>query len=262
MDRRKFLGLFGCGGCAVAMGQTGCTIAEVFDQGSGSLTFNVAEQQFATLATVGGVTKADVAGRPLLLIRVNEASVVALNRLCTHVQCDMDPNKDGRWDGEKLICVCHDSHFDATGKVLRGPATRDLTTYPTTFDPISGVGEVVVGGSASEPEFEDPTPEEFRELSNPYAVDDAEALSGGEQLWTQCSGCHGVNGEGSDGFPEPKPTVFSGDNGAYSDGYLFWRLRTGSSSGPMGSIMPAYDASTLPDDDVWKVITYLRSLGR
>lgn len=261
VDRRGFLRLLGCGGCAVALGSLpGCTIAEVFDLGGGELAFDVAEQRFAALGAVNGVATADIAGRPVLLIRTAEDTIVALNRLCTHTQCDMSPSISGRWDGEKLICTCHDSHFAADGKLLKGPATRDLTAYPVQFDAATGQGVVTVGDAPDI--IEDPVPEEFRDLTNPFDPEDQEALAAGETLWQQCAGCHGANGEGVPGFAEPVPTMFSGGTDGYKDGYLFWRVRTGPEGGPAGSIMPAYDASQLTDEQVWQVITWLRSLGQ
>ncbi|MCA9543105.1 MAG: Rieske 2Fe-2S domain-containing protein [Myxococcales bacterium] len=256
--------VIGCGGCAVALATTtGCTIAEVFGvEGGGQLAFDLAEPRFAALANVGGTVAVDVAGRPILLIRAGAQRLVALNRLCTHVQCDMNPDGgQGAWDGEKLTCTCHDSQFDADGKVLKGPATRDLTVYDVQFDAGTGQGTVTVGG-APEPEPEDPTPEPFRSMESPFARDDAAALAAGEQVWnTTCAGCHGPAGEGTD-FLTPPATVFASGSDNYSDGYLFWRLRTGGATGPQGSIMPAYSEAQLSDEQVWQVITYLRSLGQ
>ncbi len=265
IHRREFLTVLGCGSCAaLTLTSTGCTIAEIFETGGGDLAYNVSEPQFSPLASVDGVVPVEVAGRPILLIRTDEQTIVALNRICTHVQCDMDPQISGAWDGEKLICLCHDSHFDAQGRVLQGPATRDLQVYPTTFDAATGVGTVTVGLGESDdaPPPEDPVPEEFRDLTSPYAAYDTEALAAGEALWVQCGSCHGPMGEGNQNFPDPKPTAFNGNNSGYSDGYLFWRLRTGGMTGPEGSIMPAYSPEQMSDDQIWQVLTYLRSLGQ
>ncbi len=264
LDRRTFLRALGCGGCAVAgaLSIGGCTVAEVFGvTAGGELAFDLAEPRFAALGNVGGTVAVEVAGRPILLIRAGAERLVALNRMCTHVQCDMNPDGgSGRWDGQKLICTCHDSHFDADGKVLQGPATRDLTTYTVRFDTASGQGTLIVG-DAPEPVIEDPTPPEFRDLTNPFAADDADALAAGEQLWAQCSGCHGVAGEGTS-FLDPVPTPFNTDSSGYSDGYLFWRVRTGGEGGPPNTAMPAYSVDQLDDEQLWQVITYLRSLGQ
>ena len=260
LSRRMFLGALGCGGCALLLKASGCTIAEVYNTGGGSLTFDLAEQQFAPLAEINGVAPVEVASRPVLLIRTDDQTIVALNRICTHTQCDMGPTASGRWDGEKLVCTCHDSHFGPDGAVLQGPATRDLATYPVTFDAAAGVGTVVVGDT--EEEDTNPVPPEFRDMSNPFEPNDSAALDAGKEIWDgNCAFCHGETGEGVDGFPDPTPTLFNGDNSAYQDDYLFWRLRTGGATGPEGSIMPAYDEATYSDEQIWQVITYLRSLG-
>ena len=44
-----------------------------------------------------------------------------------------------------------------------------------------------------------------------------------------------------------------------SDGYLFWILTEGAMSGQVSSSMPAY-GETLSEDEVWEVISFLRTL--
>jgi cytochrome b6-f complex iron-sulfur subunit len=55
----------------------------------------------------------------------NPKKLIAINPKCTHLGCDV------KWiPGEKKYdCPCHDSEFSANGKVLKGPATKDLATY-------------------------------------------------------------------------------------------------------------------------------------
>ncbi len=57
----------------------------------------------------------------------NPKKLIAVNPKCTHQGCDV------KWiPGEKKYdCPCHDSEFAADGKVLKGPATKDLATYQT-----------------------------------------------------------------------------------------------------------------------------------
>lgn len=104
----------------------------------------------------------------------------------------------------------------------------------------------------------DDIPAEFADLSNPFNGD-ADALAAGQTLYGACAGCHGSDGAGSPAFVPPA-TDFTGDQSAWTDGYLFWRIRTGAASGPAGSVMPAYEASQT-EDETWQVITYLRSFG-
>lgn len=258
IDRRTLLKLLGCGVCVTAATQLpGCTIAEVFGGGGTGFEFDLTDDRFAALTAVDGLVAVDEGGRPVLLIRTAQDTVVALNRICTHTQCDMAPDRFGRWDGERLECTCHSSFFDAEGKVLGGPATRDLTRYTVDFDAAAGTGSVQFGDA---PEPENPVPEPFRDTVNPFG-DDPAAVTAGQGIWGQCAACHGPMGEGGPAF-NPPATAFDGDTSVYADDYLFWRIRTGGMTGPSGSVMPAYNASQLSDDQVWQVISYLRSLGQ
>ena len=56
----------------------------------------------------------------------NPDKLIALNPKCTHQGCDV------KWSaGEKKYeCPCHGAKFAADGKVLNGPATQPLATYP------------------------------------------------------------------------------------------------------------------------------------
>ncbi|WP_310481551.1 Rieske 2Fe-2S domain-containing protein [Chamaesiphon sp. VAR_48_metabat_403] len=56
----------------------------------------------------------------------NPKQLIAVNPKCTHQGCDV------KWvAGEKKYgCPCHDSDFAPDGKVLKGPATAPLATYP------------------------------------------------------------------------------------------------------------------------------------
>ena len=259
LDRRTFLKVLGAGGCAMALNSVGCTIAEVFDAGELSETFNLADAAYSALSNVNGTAVLELGGRSLILIRIDTATIVALNRICTHQGADMDPAKAGSWDGERLRCKLHDSYFSSTGEAIEGPATADLASYPVTFDATTGEGTVTVGGGGEPEPDPNPIPEEYRGITNPSPADDASALEGGQTIWAQCGGCHGMNGEGN---PAIQATAFNGDNSGYQDDYLFWRLRTGGETGPAGSIMPAYSEEQLSDDELWQVITYLRSLGQ
>jgi cytochrome b6-f complex iron-sulfur subunit len=261
LDRRSLLKLLGCGGCALSLpALSGCTIAEVFGGGAATVPFDLAEARFAGLKSVGGTATVDAAGRNLILLRTDANTVVALSRICTHTACDMAPGRFGRFDGSKLICTCHDSHFAPSGEVLKGPATRDLKSFPVQFDAAGGTGTVTIG---DEPEADAAVdagpvadgggiPPQYADLTNPFAQD-AEAVEAGRVLYQSqaCAACHGPEGEGN---AFPGATAFNVDQLGSSDGYLFWRIR----EGVPGTAMAAYPA--LNDDDTWRIVTYLRSL--
>ena len=52
----------------------------------------------------------------------------AVSLICTHKQCELAPEKD------LLACPCHGAEFSIDGKVLKGPAEKDLQKFKTTTD--------------------------------------------------------------------------------------------------------------------------------
>jgi len=67
----------------------------------------------------------------------NEDGVVAITNTCSHLDCLFD------WDPatSNFVCPCHGSRFDRHGRVLNGPATRDLDRFPLQL--INPDGEIV-----------------------------------------------------------------------------------------------------------------------
>lgn len=65
-------------------------------------------------------------GRDVLLIRVSESEIAALDPACRHKKCGV--KFESGWD--KIKCKCHGSRYDLRGHVLNGPATRDLEAFP------------------------------------------------------------------------------------------------------------------------------------
>ncbi|PWJ21670.1 ubiquinol-cytochrome c reductase iron-sulfur subunit [Jannaschia seohaensis] len=52
--------------------------------------------------------------------------------VCTHLGCV--PLGDGAGDFGGWFCPCHGSHYDASGRIRRGPAPRNLPIPPVAFD--------------------------------------------------------------------------------------------------------------------------------
>ena len=276
LDRRGALKLLGSA-CAVSA-LSGCLtkLHRVPELGT-SFAFDLSDPLFAPLKTVGEAVDVDnAAGYKIILIRLNEEEIIALDRVCTHSNCDMKLGALGAWDGEKVICRCHDSHFSPRGEVLKSPATRPLPTYDVAFSsgsdqvqvlfaeaaPVAGeqagesageqAGESAgaqAGESAGESTIE--VPEQYRDLTNPFDGD-AQAVTDGQTLYDQnCGFCHGAAGVG-DTFPGA--SAFTIDQSQWSDGYLFWVLAEGIE----GTSMAAYDS--LSEEDRWRIVSYLRSL--
>lgn len=53
-------------------------------------------------------------------LRHGSKGFTAISMKCTHLGCTVDKS------GESFECPCHGSRFDENGKLMRGPATRDL----------------------------------------------------------------------------------------------------------------------------------------
>jgi len=146
VNRRRFLctiGAFGVSGAALSM-LPACEVAELREGESGEFEFDLEDPKFATLRSTGGALAVQALGHPLLLVRVSEAELVALDRLCTHMQCDMSPDVAGRWDGaaQTLACLCHDSVFAKDGRVIAGPAVQSLRSFPVVL--ANGRGRVTL----------------------------------------------------------------------------------------------------------------------
>jgi cytochrome b6-f complex iron-sulfur subunit len=58
-------------------------------------------------------------------MRTGDQEVSATSAVCTHQKCQVGYNALTR----HIECTCHGSKFSTDGKVLKGPATQDLTGY-------------------------------------------------------------------------------------------------------------------------------------
>lgn len=64
----------------------------------------------------------DVNGQEVAVYKDKDGKVTKLSAVCTHQNCIVEWNKgDKTWD-----CPCHGSKFNPQGKVLNGPAAKDL----------------------------------------------------------------------------------------------------------------------------------------
>lgn len=109
-------------------------------------------------------------------------------------------------------------------------------------------------------------PAEFLAMTNPLPAS-PEAVEAGKALFQQnakpvaCAMCHGNQGDGR-GFmgaaltPPPRNFTCGKMMKDIPDGQLFWIIKKGSP----GTGMMSFDG--LPDDQVWQVIRYIRSLAR
>lgn len=73
----------------------------------------------------------------------NDQQLTALHSSCTHLNCLFT------WDTNKqvFICPCHGSEFSRHGEVLKGPAARNLDSFPLEI--IDAKERVIVSGNQS-----------------------------------------------------------------------------------------------------------------
>jgi mono/diheme cytochrome c family protein len=84
----------------------------------------------------------------------------------------------------------------------------------------------------------------------------------GRKLYAQhCAGCHGMNGMGKGDMgkalsPSPALLAYMITKPIAVDEYLLWSISEGGKQ--FGSGMPSFK-ETLPREDIWKIITYMRA---
>lgn len=63
--------------------------------------------------------------------RVQKAEWLVVIGICTHLGCI--PNRDNAGQQGGYLCACHGSVYDASGRILRGPAPLNLEVPPYKF---------------------------------------------------------------------------------------------------------------------------------
>ena len=67
--------------------------------------------------------------------RVIDPAWLVVVGICTHLGCiplgQAEGSRRGNWGG--WFCPCHGSHYDQSGRILKGPAPRNLDVPPYAF---------------------------------------------------------------------------------------------------------------------------------
>jgi mono/diheme cytochrome c family protein len=107
---------------------------------------------------------------------------------------------------------------------------------------------VGVASLAQNPSFHN-APASAKTEKNPYQ---GQQTSSGQSVFQlRCAACHGPNGEGSGNIPSLASEKAQGA----SDGELFWYITRGD----VNNGMPSWES--LPEDQRWQIVNYLRVLG-
>jgi cytochrome b6-f complex iron-sulfur subunit len=126
MDRRGFV--ISCAGTGAALFLGGCVAMVTHPVPVTDGRVDLSLPAFPDLATPNGAVKLQPARleNPVYVLAKGDGEFEALSPICTHRGCTVDVQ------GARLVCPCHGSTYDRTGRVLRGPAERALSSYPVT----------------------------------------------------------------------------------------------------------------------------------
>ena len=107
-----------------------------------------------------------------------------------------------------------------------------------------------------------PVPAPYAGKTNPLAGK-ADAAAAGKVVYTaNCASCHGDSGKGdgpAGASLNPKPADLTDVGANDPDDRVDWVVHEGGAAAGKSASMPAWKA-TLSDDQIWQVITYLRTL--
>ena len=130
MERRKFIKQSGKIGLGCMIGTSllhGCSSVKYIPHTIQDNKIIVAKSDFGSDLTFV-LVKNDKLPAPIFLLRQSADNYSAVLMECTHKACEVQPF------GKQLHCPCHGSEFTNTGKVLEGPAVKDLQKFRVSSD--------------------------------------------------------------------------------------------------------------------------------
>ncbi|MGD0886077.1 MAG: ubiquinol-cytochrome c reductase iron-sulfur subunit [Thermodesulfovibrionales bacterium] len=86
---------------------------------------------------IGGFKDIVFDDMPAIVINSADKGLVAFSRVCTHLGCLVEYDKDKK----RMLCPCHAGVFDLEGNVVSGPPPRPLAKLPLRIE-----GETIVIG--------------------------------------------------------------------------------------------------------------------
>lgn len=66
--------------------------------------------------------------KPKAFVIADEEGIYAISAVCTHLSCILNS------EGNRLVCPCHAANFNLAGRIISGPATRNLQWYSLELD--------------------------------------------------------------------------------------------------------------------------------
>jgi Rieske Fe-S protein len=137
LSRREFIKNIGSTALAVAIVSPVLGIEANASSGKPPLPMqpvmlDLTKPDYNGLANVGGALKIPNQHdkhKPIIVSRTSETTVAAFSSKCTHFGCEVGLPENG-----VITCHCHKSKFDNTGKVLHGPAKKNLMAFSAVLE--------------------------------------------------------------------------------------------------------------------------------
>lgn len=131
LSRRQFLAKSAVAAAAAALvagcgnGQIGPTAYKPPSTGSSSNGNTIKVGDFPPLANVGTLVQVNSFQA---VKRTGATAFAAYSMVCTHQGCLTQLSSN------IFFCPCHGAEFNSSGQVIRGPASRALGQYATSYD--------------------------------------------------------------------------------------------------------------------------------
>ena len=157
----------------------------------------------------------------------------------------------------------HVEVLDSDGNLLgRSKTSYRRQHYKSNQSNFSDVLSVAPGKAATVRVIHREASSDYSDKTNPLPATESNVVAGKNLYQQHCASCHGESGEG-DGAAgkeltrQPAKVAEFSKMSYASDGYLFWMVFEGGDV--LRSEMPSF-SHTITDDEIWKIITYLRQL--
>lgn len=129
------IGFYGCNGATDAMGDDHQRIPDgegedaitISDEGN-RITLDLSANSLSGLRSDGGWML--IRDANTLVVNVGADTIRSFTSVCTHAGCATNWS----FNDNLFECGCHNSRFNTSGGVVRGPATRDLDEFTVSRD--------------------------------------------------------------------------------------------------------------------------------
>jgi cytochrome b6-f complex iron-sulfur subunit len=119
--------LTGCGGSSPTSSSSTLPALRTISGTVTSGTVTVTIDANSPLASTGSAALVNSANGNFLVSRAGD-QFTALTAVCTHEGCVVSNYQSGTYE-----CPCHGSQYNTNGSVTKGPATRSLAQFQTSF---------------------------------------------------------------------------------------------------------------------------------